>query len=55
MVFFGINLMTLCDVSSMKLLDMAAELVNAATSDKLTEMDWTKSIEICELVARDHR
>ncbi|XP_076938379.1 TOM1-like protein 5 isoform X1 [Bidens hawaiensis] len=34
---------------------MAAELVNAATSDKLTEMDWTKSIEICELVARDHR
>ncbi|KAJ0623468.1 putative VHS domain, GAT domain, GAT domain superfamily protein [Helianthus annuus] len=39
----------------MKLLDMAAELVNAATSDKLTEMDWTKSIEICELVARDHR
>ncbi|KAK1413513.1 hypothetical protein QVD17_35287 [Tagetes erecta] len=36
-------------------LDMAAELVNAATSDKLTEVDWTKSIEICELVARDHR
>lgn len=34
---------------------MATELVNAATSDKLTEMDWTKSIEICELVARDHR
>ncbi|XP_071689506.1 TOM1-like protein 5 [Rutidosis leptorrhynchoides] len=34
---------------------MAAELVNAATSEKLAEMDWTKSIEICELVARDHR
>lgn len=34
---------------------MAAELVSAATSDKLTEVDWTKSIEICELVARDHR
>ncbi|KAL8477338.1 hypothetical protein ACS0TY_029587 [Phlomoides rotata] len=34
---------------------MASELVNAATSDKLTEMDWTKNIEICEVVARDHR
>ncbi|KAL4561298.1 hypothetical protein LXL04_033462 [Taraxacum kok-saghyz] len=34
---------------------MAAELVTAATSEKLAEMDWTKSIEICELVARDHR
>ncbi|KAH7685252.1 ENTH/VHS domain-containing protein [Dioscorea alata] len=30
-----------------------AELVNAATSENLKEMDWTKSIEICELVARD--
>ncbi|KAH6812613.1 ENTH/VHS/GAT family protein [Perilla frutescens var. frutescens] len=34
---------------------MASELVNAATSDKLTEMDWTKNIEICEQVAHDHR
>lgn len=34
---------------------MAAELVTAATSEKLSEMDWTKSIEICELVTRDHR
>ncbi|CAI9108851.1 OLC1v1008550C1 [Oldenlandia corymbosa var. corymbosa] len=34
---------------------MAAELVNLATSEKLSEMDWTKNIEICELVARDHR
>ncbi|EXB64094.1 TOM1-like protein 2 [Morus notabilis] len=34
---------------------MAAELVNCATSDKLPEMDWTKNIEICELVARDQR
>ncbi|KAG8383926.1 hypothetical protein BUALT_Bualt04G0064800 [Buddleja alternifolia] len=34
---------------------MASELVISATSDKLTEMDWTKNIEICELVARDHR
>ena len=34
---------------------MAAELVNYATSEKLTEMDWTKNIEICELVARDQR
>lgn len=34
---------------------MAAELVNAATSDKLPEMDWMKNIEICELVAKDHR
>ncbi|CAL5204418.1 unnamed protein product [Lathyrus oleraceus] len=34
---------------------MAAELVNAATSDKLSETDWTKNIEICELVARDKR
>ncbi|KAF8022975.1 hypothetical protein BT93_F0477 [Corymbia citriodora subsp. variegata] len=33
----------------------AAELVNAATSDKLDEMDWTKNIQICELVARDQR
>ncbi|KAG6738218.1 hypothetical protein POTOM_057826 [Populus tomentosa] len=34
---------------------MAAELVSSATSDKLTEVDWTKNIEICELVARDER
>ncbi|XP_057970859.1 TOM1-like protein 5 [Malania oleifera] len=34
---------------------MAAELVNSATCEKLTEMDWTKSIEICEIVARDQR
>uniref|UniRef100_A0A1D1ZJY4 TOM1-like protein 2 n=1 Tax=Anthurium amnicola TaxID=1678845 RepID=A0A1D1ZJY4_9ARAE len=34
---------------------MAAELVNSATSEKLREMDWMKNIEICELVARDHR
>ncbi|KAF8011745.1 hypothetical protein BT93_I0015 [Corymbia citriodora subsp. variegata] len=32
---------------------MAAELVNTATSNKLAEVDWTKNIEICELVARD--
>lgn len=32
---------------------MAAELVNATTSENLKEMDWTKSIEICELVAQD--
>ncbi|GMN26981.1 hypothetical protein TIFTF001_001496 [Ficus carica] len=36
-------------------LKMAAELVNSATSEKLPEMDWTKNIEICELVARDQR
>lgn len=34
---------------------MAAELVSDATNDKLTEMDWTKNIEICEIVAHDHR
>lgn len=34
---------------------MASELVNSATSDKLSEMDWAKNIEICELVACDHR
>ncbi|PIN17973.1 hypothetical protein CDL12_09357 [Handroanthus impetiginosus] len=34
---------------------MAADLVSSATSDKLSEMDWTKNIEICELVAHDHR
>lgn len=34
---------------------MAAELVNAATSDKLGETDWAKNIQICELVARDQR
>ncbi|KAK1288072.1 hypothetical protein QJS10_CPB19g00047 [Acorus calamus] len=33
---------------------MASELVNLATSEKLKEIDWTKSIEICELVSRDH-
>lgn len=34
---------------------MASELVNSATSEKLTEIDWVKNIEICELVARDQR
>ncbi|KAL6498096.1 hypothetical protein OROGR_028493 [Orobanche gracilis] len=34
---------------------MALDLVSSATSDKLTEIDWSKNIEICELVARDHR
>ncbi|XP_050363499.1 TOM1-like protein 5 [Argentina anserina] len=34
---------------------MAAELVNSATSEKLSEMDWTKNIQICELVAHDNR
>ncbi|KAG6779421.1 hypothetical protein POTOM_015801 [Populus tomentosa] len=34
---------------------MAAELVNSATNDKLVEVDWTKNIEICELVAHDER
>ncbi|KAF5745089.1 ENTH/VHS/GAT family protein isoform 1 [Tripterygium wilfordii] len=34
---------------------MAAELVNSATSDKLIEVDWTKNIVICELVAHDQR
>jgi hypothetical protein len=32
---------------------MASEMVKAAASDKLKEMDWAKNIEICELVARD--
>ncbi|KAJ4715135.1 target of Myb protein 1-like [Melia azedarach] len=35
--------------------EMAAELVNSATSEKLAEVDWTKNIEICELVAGDQR
>ncbi|PWZ23071.1 Hepatocyte growth factor-regulated tyrosine kinase substrate [Zea mays] len=30
----------------------AGEMVKAATSDKLKEMDWAKNIEICELVAK---
>ncbi|KAL2347144.1 hypothetical protein Fmac_001144 [Flemingia macrophylla] len=34
---------------------MAAELVNVATSEKLTETDWAKNIEICELVAHNKR
>ncbi|GAV65019.1 VHS domain-containing protein/GAT domain-containing protein, partial [Cephalotus follicularis] len=34
---------------------MAAELVNSVTDGKLVEMDWTKSIQMCELVARDPR
>ncbi|CAA2954469.1 TOM1 2 isoform X1 [Olea europaea subsp. europaea] len=37
------------------MVNMASELVISATSDKLTEMDWMKNIEICELVAHDHR
>ncbi|PKA56651.1 hypothetical protein AXF42_Ash012781 [Apostasia shenzhenica] len=32
---------------------MAAEMVKSATLEKLKEMDWTKNIEICELVAKD--
>lgn len=32
---------------------MASEPVKSATGDKLKEMDWTKNIEICELVSRD--
>ncbi|KAL5221259.1 hypothetical protein ABZP36_025972 [Zizania latifolia] len=32
---------------------MASEMVKAATSEKLKEMDWAKNIEICELVAQD--
>ncbi|XP_073294748.1 TOM1-like protein 5 isoform X1 [Primulina huaijiensis] len=34
---------------------MAAELVSSATSYKLTDTDWTKNIEICEVVAHDHK
>ncbi|KAF1875570.1 hypothetical protein Lal_00006198 [Lupinus albus] len=34
---------------------MAAELVNAATSEKLIEIDWVRTIAICELVAHDLR
>ncbi|KAK6923324.1 VHS domain [Dillenia turbinata] len=34
---------------------MVAELVISATSEKLTETDWAKNIEICEVVARDQR
>ncbi|RAL51557.1 hypothetical protein DM860_011059 [Cuscuta australis] len=33
---------------------MAAELVKAATCEKLAETDWMKNIQICELVASDH-
>ncbi|XP_062195560.1 TOM1-like protein 5 [Phragmites australis] len=32
---------------------MTSEMVKAATSEKLKEMDWAKNIEICELVAQD--
>ncbi|CAA7034918.1 unnamed protein product [Microthlaspi erraticum] len=34
---------------------MAAELVSSATSEKLTDVDWAKNIEICEIAARDER
>lgn len=34
---------------------MAAELVISVTSEKLTEMDWATSIQICEVVAHDER
>ncbi|XP_078434098.1 ENTH/VHS/GAT family protein [Wolffia australiana] len=33
---------------------MAAELVNSATNKKLNEIDWTKNIEICELISQDN-
>ncbi|WVZ95520.1 hypothetical protein U9M48_041273 [Paspalum notatum var. saurae] len=32
---------------------MASDMVKAATSDKLKDMDWAKNIQICELVAQD--
>ncbi|URE17321.1 VHS and GAT domain containing protein [Musa troglodytarum] len=32
---------------------MAAEMVILATSERLKETDWTRNIEICELVTRD--
>ncbi|KAJ7945171.1 target of Myb protein 1-like [Quillaja saponaria] len=34
---------------------MASDHVNSATSEKLTEVDWAKNIEICELVGHDQR
>ncbi|KAF3511405.1 hypothetical protein F2Q69_00004989 [Brassica cretica] len=34
---------------------MASELVSSATSEKLTDVDWGKNIEICELAARNER
>ncbi|KAM7524329.1 hypothetical protein LguiA_014231 [Lonicera macranthoides] len=34
---------------------MAAELVSGATSEKLIDLDLMKSIQICELVATDHK
>ncbi|RDX76368.1 TOM1-like protein 5 [Mucuna pruriens] len=43
------------DILSLSRKKMAAELVNVATSEKLAETDWTKNIEICELVAHDKR
>ncbi|KAF3638618.1 putative mediator of RNA polymerase II transcription subunit 26c-like [Capsicum annuum] len=52
MVDFDESIWDPCD---WKTSGMAVELVNSATSDKLTEIDWTKNIEICELVARDHK
>ncbi|KAL5818846.1 hypothetical protein ACOSQ4_022688 [Xanthoceras sorbifolium] len=49
----SISLGTLvCKLNKQK---MAAELVTLATSEKLADVDWTKNIEICELVARDQR
>ncbi|CAN6458493.1 unnamed protein product [Victoria cruziana] len=32
---------------------MSAELVRSATSENLNEPDWSKNIEICEVVSRD--
>jgi hypothetical protein len=32
---------------------MATEMVKAAMSGKLKEMDWEKKIKICELVEQD--
>ncbi|KAG0501762.1 hypothetical protein HPP92_001834 [Vanilla planifolia] len=35
------------------IMPMAAEMVKSATSEKLKDMDWSKNIEICEIVAKD--
>ncbi|XP_058186983.1 TOM1-like protein 5 isoform X1 [Rhododendron vialii] len=48
------SLLSSCQIQE-KQQTMAAALVDSATSEKLTEMDWAKNIEICELVAHDQR
>ncbi|KAL8171101.1 hypothetical protein V2J09_022905 [Rumex salicifolius] len=54
-LYFKIYLSTGFCTTTLCSSNMANELVSLATNEKLSEMNWTKNIEICELVAKDQR